>query len=338
MELQQLKAFVAAARDRNITKAARELHTSQPALSKQLKKLEQSYNVKLLVRSGMGVDLTQDGVEFLQYVEPILEGMEELERRFSKRPKASPPTPLRVGGGHAISAIVLPPLLGRFKKEHPQVEVVLRSNTSSTLEQMLIKGSLDLMVTTIAPNSTELIAEPCMRMKIVAVVAKGYSLPNPKVLTLRDVEKLPLIIRCGSDGRGMTQGFFRKLRDQGLKPNILLRCDSPEAIKTAVLKKLGVGILYEDVVKEGLAQKSFKRVRIADLVTESQAYVVYHKQRPFSGSAEAFLDLLRKHCRSTQPEQTTTVNTVVHDVSVERLLVLLSGLTHSLFLPSLSVA
>jgi DNA-binding transcriptional LysR family regulator len=310
MELQQLKAFAVAARFRNITKAAVELHTSQPALSKQLKKLEDTYNVKLLVRSGLGVDLTQDGIEFLKYVEPILEHTEHLDRRFLKRRDVNVISVLRIGGGYALSASVLPELIGKFKKEHPKVEVLLRSNTSGTLEQMLLKGSLDLVLTSIAPDSAELITEPCMPMKIIAVVANGYSLPKHKVLTLNDLEKLPLILRSTPDRRGMTETFLRKLRDQGVKPKILMRCDSPEAIKTAVLKKLGVAILYQDIVKDGLAKRLFKQVRIADFTWETQSYVVYHKHRPLSASAEAFLEILRKRCRSPQSQQTSSANMV----------------------------
>ena len=327
MEFQQLKAFAVAARHRNITKAAGELHTSQPALSKQLKKLEDTYNVKLLIRSGFGVDLTRDGIEFLSYVEPILQHMDNLERRFLKRRNVNFTSPLSIGGGYTLSASVLPQLVGKFKKEHPNVEVVLRSNGSGTLEQMLLKGTLDLALTSMAPESAELITEPCMRMKIIAVVANDYTLPKHQVLTVKDLQKLPLIIRSNPDRRGMTEAFLRKLRDQGVKPKILMRCDSPEAIKTAVLKKLGVGILYQDIVKDGLAKRLFKRVRIADFPWETQSYIAYYKHRPLSASAEAFLKILRERCRSPQSQQTSAPNMVT---DVERLLLLLAAVAQPL--------
>ena len=73
-----------------------------------------------------------------------------------------------------------------------------------------------------------------------------------------------------------------------------MRCDSPEAIKTAVSKKLGVGILYEDAVKECLAGGVFKKLRISGLSMEGNSYIVYYKQRPLSSNAEVFLNLLRQ--------------------------------------------
>ena len=84
------------------------------------------------------------------------------------------------------------------------------------------------------------------------------------------------------------------LRKQGYKLNIAMQCESPEAIKTAVSKKLGVGILYEDAVKEGLASGVFKKLRISGLQMEGTSYIVYYKNRPLSSNAEVFLNLLRQ--------------------------------------------
>ena len=116
MNLDYLKAFAAAARHRNITKAAIELRTSQPSLSKQLKKLEETYNVKLLQRSGMGVEPTSDGMEFLAFTETILKQLQMLERRFSSRLNQPRISRLRVGSGYALSGSILPKLLAKFEK------------------------------------------------------------------------------------------------------------------------------------------------------------------------------------------------------------------------------
>ena len=146
MNLDYLKAFASAARHRNITKAAQELRTSQPSLSKQLKKLEETYNVKLFQRSGMGVEPTSEGMEFLQSTEIILEQLQTLERRFSARLNRSTIRRLRVGAGYALAGTILPKLLAQFERQHADVEVHLRSNTHVVLEQMLVKGTLVIAV------------------------------------------------------------------------------------------------------------------------------------------------------------------------------------------------
>jgi DNA-binding transcriptional LysR family regulator len=337
MSLEQFKMLVSVARHRNITKAAQELHTSQPVLSKQLKKLGESYHVKLLMRSGLGIQLSHEGIEFLEHVKSILQQLELLERRFLKPSDSNICTPLRVGAGYALSATVIPTLLGEFKKQFPDVDVALRSNATSTLEQMLAKGSIDIVVASYAPNNSELITEPFMPLNIIAVAAKGYPLPGQKKLTLHDLEKLPFIIRSGSNRKGITETFLASLRQQGFKPNILMRCDSPEAIKTAVIKKMGVGILYEGLVKDGIARGLFKRVPIADFPFKAQSYVVYPKHPPLSVSAETFLHILRRHCKTLQQDQVdvgkmvdATENMRVNNVSVvHKTFLLVSAATHS---------
>jgi DNA-binding transcriptional LysR family regulator len=300
MNLDYLKAFAAAARHRNITKAALELRTSQPSLSKQLKKLEETYDVKLLQRSGMGVEPTSDGMEFLTFTETILKQLQMLERRFSRRLNQGRMSRLRVGSGYALSASILPKLLAPFERRHPHVEVDLISNTPVVLEQMLVKGTLDIAVNSVSPSAAELIGEPFLRLKVIAIAAKGYRLPGAREMKLGAPKELPLIMRSGLNPGGITETLLRQMREQGVKPRILMRCDSPEAIKTAVSKSLGVGILYEHLVKDGLTRGVFKRFRIPGLPAESVIYVVYNKTRPPSASAAAFLSVLRKHYRIPQ--------------------------------------
>jgi DNA-binding transcriptional LysR family regulator len=197
MNLDYLKAFASAARHRNITKAAQELRTSQPSLSKQLKKLEETYNVRLFQRSGMGVEPTSEGMEFLKSTEIILEQLQMLERRFSKRLNQGRISRLRVGSGYALSGSILPKLLALFERRHPHVEVDLISNTPVVLEQMLVKGTLDIAVNSVSPSAAELIGEPFMRLKVIAISAKGYPLPSAREMKLGALKKLPLIPGSG---------------------------------------------------------------------------------------------------------------------------------------------
>ena len=314
MNLDYLKAFASAARHRNITKAAQELRTSQPSLSKQLKRLEETYKVKLFQRSGMGVEPTSEGMEFLKSTEIILEQMQTLERRFSTRLNRSTIRRLRVGSGYALAGSVLPKLVAQFERQHADVEVHLRSNTHVVLEQMLVKGTLDIAVHSASPTAAELTAEPCMQLRIIAVAAKHYPVPSARELRLRGVEQLPLITRSRLHPGGIVETLLRQMREQGQKPRVIMHCDSPEAIKAAVSRKLGVGILYEATVKDGLTRGVFKRVSIPGLPAEAQIYVMYHKTRPLSASAAAFLNVIRNH--RTTPQQVPTSRRILRVQSI----------------------
>jgi DNA-binding transcriptional LysR family regulator len=294
MTFQQFSAFAAVARHMNMTKAALELRTSQPSVSKHLKNLEDTYKVKLLNRNGKTIELTEEGTEFLGYVESILDQLQQLERRFLKHSPRKARGALIIGGTYALSATVLPLLLKIFKKEFPNLAVILRSTPTLVLEKMVVKGSLDLALTSAPPRSSELTYEPCMTLKVIAFAAKGYHIPSEH----NSMAELPLIVRGGGSQSGITDVVLSGLRNEGFKPKIVLRCESPEAIKMAVKQKLGIGIIFEEVVKEEIARGLFKRVRIPGFPAEAKAYVIYHKHRSLSPGAETFLGLLRKWCAS----------------------------------------
>ena len=297
MTLLQFAALEVVARHLNITKAAQELRISQPGLSKQLKCLEEYYKTTLFIRTPKGIELTAEALELLNYVRPILTRLRIIQKRFPKRAILQPSAPLRIGGTYGLSSTILPVVLQLYKKHHPDTEIILRSNAGNTLEQMLLKGNVEIVVTSILPRSPLLAAEPCMPLKLVAFAAKGYPIRRERTLDLSNLRNIPLIIRDGGTGRGTMENLFRKFLIEGKKPKVVMRCESPEAIKAAVSKKLGVGILYEDVVKEELKRGLFKRVHISGVPIQGTAYVLYHTERPLSGTGEAFLRVLKQWCK-----------------------------------------
>ena len=100
-----------------------------------------------------------------------------------------------MGSGYALAGTILLKLLARFERQHAEVEVHLRSNTHVVLEQMLVKGTLDIAVNSASPTIADLAGEPCMRLKVIAVAAHDYPVPSPREMKLRGVEQIPLIIR-----------------------------------------------------------------------------------------------------------------------------------------------
>jgi DNA-binding transcriptional LysR family regulator len=302
MTFRQFEVFAAVARHMNITRAAQQLHTSQPSLSRHLKALESNYKVRLFTRNGKGMELTREGAEFLTYIEPILAQLNKIEQRFIKQQQRK--STLIVGATYALSVTFLPSLIALFKRYQPNVDVVLRSNTSSNLEQQLHKGEIELALTSAAPRRAEILAQSCVPLKLIAFAARGYRLPKRNQLSLADLEKIPLIIRDDGNRRGTTETLLLKLQDLGYRPNIFIRCESPDAIKTAVNKKLGVGILLEDLLRQDLARGLFKTLTIPGLCMEANTYVIYHKQRSLSSCGEGFLKLLQQWCEDKKNGRT----------------------------------
>jgi LysR family transcriptional regulator, transcriptional activator of the cysJI operon len=304
MTFRQFTALATVAKHMNITKAAQALRISQPSLSKHLKLLEETYNLRLFSRNGNGIRLTDDGLEFLTHIDPILAQLKNLEDRYLRNSRKNRVVPLRVGGTYVVASGILPSLLAGLKKSYPNVDVVLRSDKTSVLEQMMLKGELEIAVSSLLPRSSELTAEAYVGLKVVAFAAKTYPIPR-KQLNLADLEKIPLIVRANGNQRGPTAVLLQRLAAEGYRPNIVMRCDSPEGIKAAVNNKLGVGILYHEVLKDEIARGVFKEVHVSGLQTQRETYIFYLKERPLSPSAEIFLKLLRQS-RDRQVKSETT--------------------------------
>jgi DNA-binding transcriptional LysR family regulator len=206
MTFRQFTALATVAKHGNITKAAQALRISQPSLSKHLKALEADYKVRLLSRNGKGIQLTEDGVEFLTHIDPILAQLKNIEARYLNGSRGEHASPLRVGGTYVLSSSILPSLVAVFKKCHPKVEVVLRSNAAVTLEQMILKSHLEIALSSLLPRSSELTAETFAPLKIVAFAARGYRLCRNQ-LSLADLQKFHLLSAMTAPNAGQLKHY-----------------------------------------------------------------------------------------------------------------------------------
>lgn len=294
MTFTQFTAFAAVAKHLNVTKAANMLHVSQPSLSKHLKALEERFKLRLFTRHPKGIMLTAEGYEFFQDIEPILAQLEKINHRYLNGSAQKQNGPLKVGGTYGPTSRILPSLLTVFKKTHPNVDVTLRANSGSIIHQQILHGDLEIGVCSRAPSpSSMLYSEPYIPLKLVAFCAKNHPVAKRKELTLSDLEHVPLIVRMDNDLQSTTHTVLNALRKQGYTLNIAMRCESPEAVQSAVTQNLGIGLLYYDAVKAAIERGSFKIIQIRGLEIEGRTYIVYHKERPLSPNAEEFLKILR---------------------------------------------
>ena len=294
MTFRQFTAFAAVAKHLNVTKAANMLHVSQPSLSKHLKALEENFKIRLFARHPRGIKLTDEGHEFFRDIEPILAQLDKINRRYLNGFAQKQSGPLKVGGTYGPASRILPSLLAVFKKNHPLVDVTLRTNSGGTIHQQILQGDLEIAVCSRAPSpSSMLYSEPYVPMKLVAFAAKSHPAAKKKELTLFDLEHIPLIVRVDNDLPSPTHTILNGLRKQGYQLNVGMRCESPEAVQSAVAQELGIGMLYYDAVKAAIERGSFKIVPIRGLEIEAQSYIIFHNERPLSPNAEEFLKLLR---------------------------------------------
>lgn len=295
MSLDRLIVFATVAKHRNLSRASKKLHISQPAVTKQIKLLENEYGMRIFTRGGRGVRLTERGKTFLRDVKRLIKRYEKLKEKFAPVASASSVQTLTVGGSYSPSVALLPSLLARFKKAHPEAQLNLRTENRVAIEEIILKGEVDLAVINNPPLNRHLTMEFYRSHPLVAFVAPNHSLANRKRVMWEDLKSAAFIVRKGLGGRGTGMEYVQLLRKNGLTPTVAMQCDTPAAAKEAVRRKMGVGILYRDVVADNVKRGEFKSLKMPGETFEGKSYIIYHKNRPLSPLGHEFLELLRSH-------------------------------------------
>ena len=288
MTFHQLEIFGAVAEQASITQAARKIKISQPSVSKQLRFLERECGIKLYVKSGRGIKITEEGRMLHNAAKPILKQMEELRSSFLTRVSDARDVALRVGSTPSPGAFFLPGVLKSFVKLHPKIHPTLRTGYPDALKAMVLDGEVDVAVTTIAPSHPEIIAEAIASEGIVAIVSAKHPLATKKSLTESEVGTVPFIMT--TDGR-----IADEIKKIGLRLNVVMWCESVDLKKAAVEAGLGVGLFYRGSAEAGLRQGYFKALEIPKLENiKITCYVIYRRGAHVSPNLNSFLSLLRR--------------------------------------------
>jgi DNA-binding transcriptional LysR family regulator len=295
LTLNQLAIFAAIAKHASITKAAAALRISQPSISLQMKRLEKEFAVKIYKRQGRGIELTAQGQDFLGHAEKILTQIDQLEKSFKRGDTAVGNESLVVGGSYSPSAILLPSLLHIFRKKYPDVSLQLRTRSKTRVMRLVLKFKIDIAVINGRPESPLLVAEPYRWEKFVIFVPADHSLAKNPKLELSDIVRFPVVI--GSSG-GKTSSLVATLKSLATQTGvrIALCCDTVSAVKEAVRRGVGLGVLYEDSLKNEINSGEFKTLKFpGSAAAGCFSYIIYHRNRPLSSAAEQFLALLREN-------------------------------------------
>jgi len=288
MTFHQLEIFGAVAEQASITQAARKIKISQPSVSKQLRFLERECGIKLYVKSGRGIKITEEGRMLHNAAKPILKQMEELRSSFLTRVSDARDVALRVGSTPSPGAFFLPGVLKSFVKLHPKIHPTLRTGYPDALKAMVLDGEVDVAVTTIAPSHPEIIEEAIASEGIVAIVSAKHPLATKKRLTESELGKVPFIMT--TDGR-----IADEIKKIGLCLNVVMWCESVDLKKAAVEAGLGVGLFYRGSAEAGLRQGYFKTLEIPKLENiKITCYVIYQRGAHVSPNLNSFLSLLRR--------------------------------------------
>jgi len=293
MTLNQLKVFDAVASHLNMTRASEALNITEPSVFKQVKAVEKYCGVRLYRRVGRQIELTREGRIVQADVRAVLFRVDRIRQRFKLAPRSADGGSLHVGASHGPSVAVIPFFLAAFNESHPRTQIVFRTMSSRGVEEWVAESEGAIGLITNPSKSPLLHAVPYRQENIVTVVSAKHPLAKKNEASLAEVAQGPLIIRKATEG--WTSEIIKQIEHHGFQINILMECDSGEAIKTAAMKGLGLGILFEDHVQSQLKSGELKIVKVAGLKRiKSKSFIVYRKDKPLSQDALDFLALLSK--------------------------------------------
>jgi DNA-binding transcriptional LysR family regulator len=300
--INQLIAAIAAGKYLNITRASKALCISQSSVSKHLRLLENEYNFKLHEKKKTGgIALTDEGRIFLSRAHQVKRALDGLKTCLNGARPVPTVTHFAVGGTYALAAALLPSLLSELRKTHPAIKTVLRTGSSLTIHNEILRGDIEVGFVSKRPRSKRLEVQPYGTHTLVAFVHRSHPYARKDKLTAAELASAPLVLRGGHRVRSAAESV---LKQRGYQLNVVFRGDTPEAVRNAVRDNWGVGILLRDAVKNAIERGEFKVLRVPGLVLEAKSFIVYHKERPLSPAATEFLTLLRKENprRTTQEE------------------------------------
>lgn len=287
----RLKVFRAVAEKLNFTSAAEALFLTQPAVTLQIKTLEEDLGVKLFDRSGGRVRLTEAGEVLLVYAGRITDLYNEAEIAVGSL-TGEERGRLSLGASTTIAQYVLPALLGEFISYHPRIELSMVSGNTDRIIRVLDEKQIALGLVEGPIGRNDLKTDRFIDDEIVAVVAAGHQwkqLKNSKI-DLKQLAEIPQIWReHGSGTRRVLEDAFKnaklKLRDF----HIAMELDSTEAIKSAVEANLGIGFVSRWALTREIDLGLLKIVNIEKLQIKRQFKFVYPRTPRLERAAESFL-------------------------------------------------
>jgi DNA-binding transcriptional LysR family regulator len=292
MSLYRFQIFATAAKYLNLSQASKELHVSQPAISQQLKLLQDEFNIKLFEKRGRGIALTAQGQTFRRDIDPILVENEKLKKKYNSAGSDPKREFVSLGGSTRPSTSLLPSLMSEFCSRYPSTRLHFLAGTSDEIEAAVANGQIDVGIVTEPFPSPLLIMEPYRTEKFVAFISSRHPLARRPKVTIAELGDFRLVINAGKDGNGRMGELLSRVTNDRIRLNGLITCESTDAVKSVVRKSAGVGFVYQDVIMEDVQAGKFRIVKLpSDLCV--QDYIIYSRQKPLSSAATEFLKLLQ---------------------------------------------
>lgn len=290
MDFDQLETFLEVARHLNFSRAAEKRFRTQPAISAQIRALEEEVGAKLLDRSGGKVSLTGAGKLFQRYAEEALAARRAAIAAVGEMERV-PRGEILVAANEGTCLHVLPEVFAEFKKQYPAVAVNINRLESSAILEAVIENTVDFGVLALPVTDNRLTIVQIHRDELVAILPPGHPLASAKSVTLEQASHYPLLVPEHGRTRDSLEQLFHERK---LKMNVSMELDSSELLKRFVAAGVGLGFIARSNVAVEVKAGTLVAITISDATVRRDLALVFRKDKALSRAALAFIDIAVK--------------------------------------------
>ena len=296
MDFDQLETFLEVVRLSSFSRAAEKRFRTQPAISSQIRSLEEEVGARLLDRSGGKVSITASGKLFQKFAEETLAARKAAMTAIAETERV-PRGEIVVGANEGTCLHILPEVFASFKKQYPDVAVnITRADYAKILESV-IDNSVDFGVVSLPVTDARLTVAPIHRDELIIIAPPHHPLAKLKAATIAEVAQYPLILPKAGHTRDSLENL---MHERKLKPRIAMELDSSELLKRFVAADAGVGFISRAFVPEDVRADVLAAIPIADAKIRRDLALVFRKDKALSRAALAFIDIAVKSTNSEE--------------------------------------
>src|SRR5436305_5949586 len=287
MDFDQLNSVLEVAKHSSFSKAAERCFSTQPAISSQIRALEEEVGAKLFDRSGAKVTLTVAGKAFQTYADEALLALKSVKTSIAEMER-TPRGEIVVGANEATCLYVLPEVFADFKRQYPKVSVsIQRAETAKTVESV-IDQTVDFGVVSMPVKDSRLDALPIHHDELVLITSPGHALAQLSHARLEEIAKYPLVLPKLGRTRDAIDDVFEEAR---LKLHVSMELDSSELLKRFVAADVGVGFVARSNISDEIRAGTLSALSFIDPPISRDLALVHRKDKTLSRAARAFMEI-----------------------------------------------
>jgi DNA-binding transcriptional LysR family regulator len=290
MDFDQLETFLEVARLSSFSRAAEKRYRTQPAISAQIRALEEEVGARLLDRTGGKVSITAAGKAFQKFAEDTLQARRAILIQLAEMERV-PRGELVVGANEATCLYILPEVFAEFKTQYSGVHVSINRAEHARILEQVIDHSVDFGIVSLPVTDNRLTVVPIHKDELIVIVDPQHALAKQKSVTVAQTAEFPLLLPKAGYTRDCIDNAFA---DRRLKAIVSMELDSSELLKRFVAAGVGIGYVAKSNVVEDSRNGVLCALTLSDAQMRRDLALVFRKDKALSRAALAFIDIAVK--------------------------------------------